>query len=297
MALDTSLAPLQVCWSTRVFHVEVTMCCHRHGRHTSWHTPLRSDKRCVSWLFNSTAFLFNAGGPSKWNPFLFSPCMFSTTPHRVPIQPLISLHLPLHFAHPCQSSTSSSSSCNTCPLLVPTCPHSQAPYSPLPISVFPTPFCHHTVGVVSPHVPPFSANKPPYTHVVVFAPPSELSPPFSLSSHCASHHYVSGDARLFCITLFSPLWQAGRHANMQNDDGEAFCRVMRKGRGRHWEWCRCVCMCLCFCLFLTRVFGNRSDGGSGYHPNKSEVEQHGDGITLPYIQRGRIPLFFGLFYT
>lgn len=54
---------------------------------------------------------------------------------------------------------------------------------------------------------------------------------------------------------------------------------------------------LVFLPFLTRVFGNRSDGGSGYHPNKSEVEQHGDGITLPYIQRGRIPLFFWPFFT
>lgn len=32
---------------TWVFRVEVSTLRHRHGSHTPWHIPLRSDKRCV----------------------------------------------------------------------------------------------------------------------------------------------------------------------------------------------------------------------------------------------------------
>lgn len=160
------------------------------------------------------------------------------------------MFLPLCFAHPsCPSSSS-----NTCPFLVPTCPHPPSPSSSLPFAppstlvFFPRRlFCHHVEGVVSPHVPLFSANKlpcgPPAPHLPV-SPSSCFTPrptPASSFSHCSSHHYVSGDTRLFCIRLFSPLWQAGQHANMQNGDGEAFCSVMRKGRQRK----RCVCVYLC----------------------------------------------------
>lgn len=134
---------------------------------------------------------------------------------------------------------------------------SPPPHHPLHSSVFPTPasFCHHAVGVVSPHVPLFSANKLPCglpapptflsssLHRVL--PPAQLLPPLPSFSHCSSHRYVSGNTRLFCIRLFSPLWQAGLHANMQNGDGEAFCRVMRKGRGQHCEWCRRVRLYTC----------------------------------------------------
>ena len=139
---------------------------------------------------------------------------------------------------------------------MPSSPHlPPLPSLSLPPPLFPTPasFCHHVVGVVSPHVPLFSANKlpcgPPAPPTFLSSsPPSCFTPrptPAPSFSHCSSHHYVSGDTRLFCIRLFSPLWQAGQHANMQNGDGEAFCSVMRKGRRRICERCRCVCVCLC----------------------------------------------------
>lgn len=72
----------------------------------------------------------------------------------------------------------------------------------------------------------------------------------------------------------------GRHANMQDGDGEAFCSVMRKGRGRHCEWCRRVCICLCACVYMcfsTDSLGCQSDGGyrSQCHLKQSPVEQHG----------------------
>lgn len=140
------------------------------------------------------------------------------------------------------------------PFLVPTCPHPPSPSSPLPFAPPSTlPFFPRRLSLSSrsrsgiTHVPLFSANKlpcgPPAPHLPV-SPPSCFTPrptPASSFSHCSSHHYVSGDTRLFCIRLFSPLWQAGQHANMQNGDGEAFCSVMRKGRRRN---CR-VCVCLC----------------------------------------------------
>lgn len=166
-------------------------------------------------------------------------------PAAPPSNPHISLYLPLHLTHPHRPSYS----CNTCPHLVPTCPCPPSPSSPLLFtphsSIFPTPasFCHRVVGVVSPHVPLFSANKlpcgPPAPPTFLScSPPSCFTPrpaPAPSFSHCSSHHYVSGDTRLFCIRLFSPLWQARQHANMQNGYGEAFCSVMRKGRRRNCE--------------------------------------------------------------
>lgn len=114
-------------------------------------------------------------------------------------------------------------------------------------------FCHHIVGVVSLHVPLYSANKLPCGPP---APPPSCLPTFMfypppssrLSFLTLSHHYVSGNTSLFCIRLFSPLWQAGQHANMQNGDREAFCNVVRKERRRN---CRqSVCLCV-FQQFLT----------------------------------------------
>lgn len=65
---------------------------------------------------------------------------------------------------------------------------------------------------------------------------------------------------------------------MQDGDGEAFCSVMRKGRGRHCEWCRRVCICLCvYMCFSTDSLGCQSDGGyrNECHLKQSPVEQHG----------------------
>lgn len=97
------------------------------------------------------------------------------------------------------------------------------------------PFRHHAVGVVTRHVPLFSANKIPppprgpaaplaiaAIFLYLLAQSCFTPPPFRSSAQCSPHCYVRGDARLLCIWLFSPLWQAGRHANMQNGDRRHF---------------------------------------------------------------------------
>lgn len=152
----------------------------------------------------------------------------------------------------CAHPRSPSSCRNTCPLLVPTCPRPPASHLLAPPSLLhfshAASFCHHIVGVVSLHVPLYSANKlpcgppapPPFClPTFMFYPP----PSSRLSFLTLSHHYVSGNTSLFCIRLFSPLWQAGQHANMQNGDREAFCNAVRKERRRN---CR---ECICFCVF------------------------------------------------
>lgn len=114
-------------------------------------------------------------------------------------------------------------------------------------------------------MPLFSANKLPCGPPA--PPPSCFTPrpaPASSFSRCSSHHYVSGDTRLFCIRLFSPLWQAGRHANMQNGDREAFCSVMRKGR---WRKLTCVLMLV---YFPTESLAHKSDS---WYRSKSHQNQ------------------------
>lgn len=223
------------------------------------------------WVFHFIGgmFLPNAGGPLVLEPFFRHSSVFSATPLlrrlltpylpvpptalRPPKKPLLLLqHVP-SFSANMPSSPSPS--------------HHFAPPSLLYFSHAAS-FRHHIVGVVSLHVPLYSANKLPCGPP---APPPSCLPTFMfypppssrLSFLTLSHHYVSGNTSLFCIRLFSPLWQAGQHANMQNGDREAFCNVARKERRRN---CRA---CICLCVFQ-QFFGHKSNGWhrSMSHPNQ-----------------------------
>lgn len=151
-------------------------------------------------------------------------------------------------------------------------------------------------------MPLFSANKLPCGPPAPppSCPPSCFTPrpsPALSFSHCSSHHYVSGDTRLFCIRLFSPLWQAGQHANMQNGDGEAFCTVMRKGRRRNCERCRRVCVCLC--IFQQILWLVRAMVGTGASATKTKAQLSNMAMEYhpkqPLILHGGIPIFCGLY--